>query len=97
VLTEELRVEWSWLFVYAFIYTTLVPGLAATVIWFLLVNRIGTVKASTFHFLNPFFGVAVAAVILGEAMGPFDFAGVIIITIGILAVQLSKQKDPIKG
>lgn len=97
VLTEELRVEWSWLFVFAFIYTTLVPGLAATVIWFLLVNRIGTVKASTFHFLNPFFGVAVAAVILGEAMGPFDFAGVIIITIGILAVQLSKQKDPIKG
>jgi len=51
----------------AFIYTTLVPGLLATLIWFLLVGRIGAVRASTFHFLNPFFGVLVAAVLLGEA------------------------------
>ena len=36
--------------------------------WFTLVNRIGAVKASTFHFLNPFFGVAVAALLLGEKL-----------------------------
>ena len=93
VLTEEFIVDWSWMFVFAFTYTTLIPGLAATFIWFLLVNRIGTVKAATFHFLNPFFGVLLAALILGEAMRVFDFAGVVVITIGILAVQLSKQID----
>ena len=93
VLTEEFIVDWSWMFVFAFSYTTLIPGLAATFIWFLLVNRIGTVKAATFHFLNPFFGVLLAALILGEAMSVFDFAGVVVITIGILAVQLSKQID----
>ena len=82
----------SWTLLAAFPYTTLVPGVLATVVWFNLVGRIGTVRASTFHFLNPFFGVAIAAVLLGERMGPLDIVGVIIITLGILAVQLSKQR-----
>jgi drug/metabolite transporter (DMT)-like permease len=75
----------------AFVYTTLVPGLAATVIWFVLVNRIGAVRAATFHFLNPFFGVALAAILLGEKIGLVDVLGVAIIAVGIFAVQVSKQ------
>lgn len=75
----------------AFTYTVLVPGLLATWIWFALVGRIGAVKAATFHFLNPFFGVAIAWLLLGEALNMMDFIGVAIITVGILAVQLSKQ------
>ncbi|TCS67636.1 DMT family transporter [Primorskyibacter sedentarius] len=82
--------------VLAFIYTTLVPGLLATIVWFSLVNHIGAIKAATFHFLNPFFGVAVAAVLLGEKIGPLDILGVAIIAAGILAVQISKQ-HPSKG
>ncbi|MCK0126616.1 DMT family transporter [Gelidibacter sp. F2691] len=75
----------------AFTYTVLVPGLIATWIWFALVGRIGAIKAATFHFLNPFFGVAIAWLLLGEALSLMDFIGVAIITVGILAVQLSKQ------
>ncbi|MCF3592563.1 DMT family transporter [Rhodobacteraceae bacterium LMO-12] len=90
--TETLTVIWSWQLIVAFIYTTLVPGLMATWVWFTLVNSIGAVKAATFHFLNPFFGVAVAAVLLGEKIGGLDVLGVAIVTVGILAVQLSKQK-----
>lgn len=74
----------------AFAYTTLVPGLIATWVWFKLVNRIGAVRAATFHFLNPFFGVLVAAVLLHEKIGPTDILGVAIIAAGILAVQLSR-------
>lgn len=88
---EVWDITWSWQLVVAFIYTTLVPGLAATLVWFLLVGRIGAVKASTFHFLNPFLGVATAAVLLGERIGVLDVVGVAIIAGGILAVQLSKQ------
>jgi len=87
---EPFVVEWNWHLVVAFIYTTLVPGLLATLVWFLLVGRIGAVKASSFHFLNPFFGVAVAAVILNEQLGPLDLLGVAIIAAGILAVQRSR-------
>ncbi len=75
----------------AFSYTVLVPGLLATWVWFALVSEIGAIKAATFHFLNPFFGVAVAAVLLGEALGWLDILGVAVITVGILMVQLSKQ------
>ncbi|MEO0994133.1 MAG: DMT family transporter [Pseudomonadota bacterium] len=88
---EPLEVRWSWQLGAAFAYTVLVPGLLATVVWFLLVNRIGAIRASTFHFLNPFLGVAIAAVLLGERIGPLDLLGVAIIAGGILAVQLSKQ------
>ena len=90
---EDMSVTWSWPFGLAFIYTTLVPGLLATFIWFNLVNRIGAVKAATFHFLNPFFGVVIANIILDEVVTFRDFIGVFIITGGILAVQLSKQES----
>lgn len=75
----------------AFTYTVLIPGVLATWIWFKLVGRIGAVKAATFHFLNPFFGVAIAAAVLGERLGALDLLGVAVIAGGILAVQLSKQ------
>ena len=92
ILLEPFSVNWNLRLIAAFTYTTLVPGLAATLVWFMLVDRIGTVKAATFHFLNPFFGVAIAAMFLSEKLGPLDLVGVIIIIGGILAVQLSKQK-----
>ena len=90
--TEDIQVTMSASLIMAFVYTTLVPGLAATFVWFQLVNRIGAIKAATFHFLNPFFGVLISAILLGEAMSLLDFVGVGIITAGILAVQLSKSK-----
>ena len=91
VATEVWVVHWSLHLVLAFVYTTLVPGLLATWVWFKLVNRIGAVRAATFHFLNPFFGVLVASVMLHEKLGPTDLLGVAIIAGGILAVQVSKQ------
>ena len=94
-LTEEMHLTLNWQLVVAFVYTTAVPGLLATWVWFTLVNQIGAVKAATFHFLNPFFGVLVAAVVLGEKMGAWDVIGVAIVAAGILAVQLSKQKPPV--
>ena len=89
--TEVWQVTPTVRLVGAFLYTTLIPGLLATWIWFRLVGRIGAVKAATFHFLNPFFGVAIAAAVLGERLGWLDLVGVAVIAGGILAVQLSKQ------
>ena len=54
-------------------------------------GRIGAVKAATFHFLNPFFGVAIAAIFLGESLRFSDIVGVIVIMAGILSVQLARQ------
>jgi drug/metabolite transporter (DMT)-like permease len=89
-LPELPAITWSPALVLAFAYTTLVPGLAATFVWVLLIDRIGAVRAATFHFLNPFFGVAIAAVLLGERLHAWDALGVAVIAAGILAVQLAK-------
>jgi probable blue pigment (indigoidine) exporter len=94
LLLETWEVTWSASIIGAFWYTVLVPGLAATVIWFWLVGRIGATRASTFHFLNPFLGVAIAALVLGEMVTVRDLVGVAIIMAGILAVQLSR---PVPG
>ena len=77
-------------FAFAFLYTILVPGIAATFIWFQLVKRIGAVRAATFHFLSPPLGVAIAAFWLGERFGWSDVIGSIIVAAGILMVQLSR-------
>ncbi|MGB0959386.1 MAG: DMT family transporter [Halocynthiibacter sp.] len=92
VIFEPLYVDVTWALSVAFIYTTLVPGLSATIVWFLLVQRIGSVPAATFHFLTPFFGVLIAAFVLGEHLRIVDLVGVAIITCGIFAVQYSKAK-----
>ncbi|OSP56463.1 DMT family transporter [Pseudoruegeria sp. SK021] len=92
VMTEPLQVQITAPLIWAMIYTTLVPGLLATVVWFLLVNRIGAVRAATFHFLNPVFGVGIAAIILGEQVRVMDAVGVLVVTAGILAVQTARTE-----
>ncbi|KGJ02382.1 Threonine/homoserine efflux transporter RhtA [Paracoccus halophilus] len=83
-------VDWSPQLVLAFAYTVLAPGIVATWLWFLLVNRIGAVRAATFHFLSPIFGVAIAALLLGERFGASDVIGAMIVAAGILMVQLAR-------
>ncbi len=91
LLFETWQVNWTPRLGLAFAYTTLVPGLLATWVWFRLVGRIGAIRAATFHFLNPFFGVATGALLLGEALAVWDMLGVAIIAAGILAVQWSRR------
>jgi len=88
---EEWYVVWTPKLLLAFSYTVLMPGLLATFIWFWLVGRIGAVRAATFHFLNPFFGVLIAALFLGESLGIWDAVGVIVIMTGIFVVQTSRN------
>lgn len=89
-LVENWRLDPSPRLVWAFLYTVIVPGVLATWLWFRLVGRIGAVRAAAFHFLTPFFGVAIGAALLNETFGPGDVIGVAVIMAGILAVQLSK-------
>ena len=91
VVFEEWEVVWTPKLLLAFSYTVLMPGLLATFIWFWLVGRIGAVRAATFHFLNPFFGVLIAAIFLGESLGIWDAVGVIVIMAGIFMVQTSRN------
>ena len=94
-ILEDWHVDPNPRLVWAFLYTVIVPGLVATWVWFKLVGRIGAVRAATFHFLTPFFGVATGAALLGERLAMGDVIGVGVIMAGILAVQLSKAPAPV--
>ncbi len=94
LLLETFRLELTWQLLAAFTYTTLVPGLAATLIWFLLVNRVGATRAASFHFLNPFLGVAIAALVISETLTFRDLFGVVIIMGGVFAVQMGRKRTP---
>ena len=91
LLLEEINIAWSFKLIIAFFYTTLIPGLLATWVWFVLVSKVGAVKGATYHFLNPFFGVLIAYIILKESIGLSDYIGVIVVSVGIIIVQLSRN------
>lgn len=91
VLEPHPVVAWRASLLLAFAYMTLVPGIMATVLWFALVRRIGAPRASAFHFLNPVFGVAVASVLLGEALGIGEVGAVLVVTVGIALVQWPRR------
>lgn len=90
-LVETFEVDLTPELALAFVYQLFIPGLAATLIWFALVRRIGATRAATFHFLNPFFGTLIAALLLGESLGLLDGIGVAVVAGGILAVQISRR------
>tara|TARA_B100000029_G_scaffold387898_1_gene383949 strand:- start:184 stop:1044 length:861 start_codon:yes stop_codon:yes gene_type:complete len=96
ILFEKWLINWSMIFILSFIYQILMPGVLGTLIWFLLVKRIGATKSAAFHFLNPFFGVLIAAAILAEKISLKDGIAVVIIMSGILAVQISLRKRKIQ-
>lgn len=93
LLLETPRLDFGLRTASAFAYAIFGPGLAATLLWFALVQHIGALRASVYHFLTPFFGVAIAAAFLGEALTWVDVVGVAVITVGILLVQIARQKE----
>jgi drug/metabolite transporter (DMT)-like permease len=92
VFESVADVRWTLPLFVSFAYTTLVPGVLATLVWFLLVKRIGPTNAAAFHFLNPCLGIGIAAALLGEPLGPRDLVGVAIVTAGILLVQIARRR-----
>ncbi len=96
IMFEKWLINWSMILIISFLYQILIPGVLGTLIWFLLVRKIGATKSASFHFLNPFFGVVIAAIILNEQISLKDGVAVLIIMTGILAVQISHSKGLIQ-
>ncbi|MFZ1468196.1 MAG: DMT family transporter [Paracoccaceae bacterium] len=88
--TETWRFDPTPAFWAAFGWQILAPGLAATLIWFRLVGQIGAVRAASFHFLNPAFGVGFAVLLLHEQVQGWDIVGVAVTMLGIALVQRAR-------
>ena len=86
---EVWQINWTSRLIAAFLYTTIFPGLLATLIWFKLLYLLGPIKAAAFHFLNPFFGVLIAHAILSEKLIWQQLVGVLLVMMAILILQVS--------
>ena len=96
IAVETWEITWTMSLIVSFLYTTIFPGLIATLIWFKLIHFVGPVRAAAFHFLNPFFGVLIANIVLSENLVWLQIFGVLLITIAIVSLQLSKTiKTPV--
>ncbi len=89
---EDWFINWQITFVLTFGYISIFPGILAPLIWFYLQREIGTVRFSSFHFLNPFFGVFLSFILLNEMLSLFDFIGILVITVGLYLVQRAKKE-----
>lgn len=68
----------------AVLYVALVSTLAGFAAWGFLLRRYGAGTVAPFSMLVPFFGMASAALVLGEPIRPVDVAGGVLVIGGIL-------------
>ena len=68
----------------ALLYVALISTLAGFAVWGLLLRRYGASTVAPFSMLVPFFGMASAAIFLGERIHVLDIAGGVLVVGGIL-------------
>ena len=88
---EVWSISFNLTFLFTFLYVAAFPGIIGPVIWFYLQKEIGAVKYSSFHFLVPFFGIAISYFLLGETLTFSDMIGVIVIILGLYFVNRDKK------
>ncbi len=81
--------ELTWQLVVSFWYVVLVMSFGASVLWFWLLSHGEASRVSAYYFLTPVFGLALAALLLHEPVGPRDVFGLAAIAAGIALVQRS--------
>ena len=88
---EVWSISFNMTFLFTFLYIAAFPGIIGPVIWFYLQKEIGAVKYSSFHFLVPFFGIAISYFLLGETLTFSDMIGVLVIILGLYFVNRDKK------
>ncbi|MDR5886303.1 DMT family transporter [Vreelandella janggokensis] len=68
----------------AIAHLVLVVTIGGMSLWLVLIRISGASTASSYHLLNPFFGVLLAYLILGEPLRMADFIGAALIVFGLL-------------
>lgn len=72
----------GWQAVLLVLYSGALGTAVASVIWYVAISRIGVARASVFFYWVPLFGVAASALLLGERLTAWHFAGAIAVLAG---------------
>lgn len=76
----------------AILYLAIVVTIGGMGLWLLLIRLTGAAMASSYHLLNPLFGVVLSAVVLKTPLRVLDFAGAAIVASGLALVISGPMK-----
>jgi len=71
---------------WSFLYLVFVISIGASLLWFWLLARGEASVVSAYYFLTPIFGLALAALLLGEPFGARDLVGLAAVAVGIALI-----------
>jgi drug/metabolite transporter (DMT)-like permease len=71
----------------SFLYLVLVISVGASLIWFWLLKQGEASVVSSYYFLTPIMGLALAALLLGEPFGLRDAIGLVAVALGIALIN----------
>ena len=78
--------------VWSFLYLVLVISIGASLLWFWLLKQGEASTVSSYYFLTPIFGLALAAILLGEPFGLRDALGLVAVATGIALINFPIRK-----
>lgn len=86
-------VTWNMEFVGLLVFLALVGTAFATALWYWLLQRIEIGRLTMFLFLVPAVGLGIAALALGESVGPLEIVGAVLTVAGIAVVVKEGGKE----
>ena len=84
---ETMRVDWTWEFLAAFAWLSLVLSLGAVSLLYWLIRHGAAAKVASLFYLVPPIAALFAWLLFGETLGPAALAGMAIAAIGVAMVQ----------
>ncbi|WP_370680108.1 DMT family transporter [Comamonas sp. GB3 AK4-5] len=75
----------------AFAHLVLLVSIADFLLWLALLRRIGVAQASSFHLLNPVFGIVLSALVFGTALRGSDVWGTLVVVAGLALATWPKK------
>lgn len=82
---EQVRIDAP--LAWAFLYLVLVISIGASLLWFWLLKRGEASTVSSYYFLTPIAGLALAAILLGEPFGLREMFGLVAVASGIALIN----------
>ena len=79
--------------IWSFLYLVLVISIGASLLWFWLLKQGEASVVSSYYFLTPITGLALAAILLGEPFGLREAVGLAAVALGIALINRVAKKD----
>lgn len=96
VFEPNARITWNLEFVGLLLFLALAGTSVTTALWYWLLQRTEVGRLTMFLFLVPVVGLGIAALVLGERVGPLELGGAALIVAGIAAVVREGAAPPLE-